>query len=38
MPALSNKIVIGVSFKLYLSRGETREWCRRAGEIAFQVA
>ncbi len=34
MPALSNKIVIGVSFKLYLSRGETREWCRRAGEIA----
>ncbi len=34
MPALSNKIVIGVSFKLYLSRGETRDWCRRAGDIA----
>mgnify|MGYP001275090366 CR=1 FL=1 len=34
MPALSNKAVIGVSFKLYLSRGETRDWCRRAGDIA----
>lgn len=27
-------MVIGVSFKLYLSRAETRDWCRRAGEIA----